>query len=36
LIIDTLGITIKSVSAVAQPFIRTFEKSEIMHRNLLI
>ncbi len=26
---------IKSVSAVALPFIRTFEKSEIMHRNLL-
>ena len=35
-LIDTLVLTIKFVSAVALPFIRTFEKSEIMHRNLLI
>ena len=34
--IDILGITIESVSTVTLHFIRTFEKSEIMHRNLLI
>ncbi|MEL8395279.1 hypothetical protein J4U89_02985, partial [Escherichia coli] len=34
--IDILGITIESVSTVTLHFIRAFEKSEIMHRNLLI
>ena len=34
--IDILGITIESVSTVTLHFIRTFEKSDIMHRNLLI
>ena len=36
LFIDILGITIESVSTVTLHFIRTFEKSDIMHRNLLI